>query len=292
MYELQQHEQVVPAPATPAVNMKFRQTVYALEEYIKQLPGALTGNCFPLKHKFAEGLYIRELTIPKGYFCVGKLHKDSYTSFIVSGCMTVLTEEGIKLVTGPSYIVSPPETKRFGYCHEDTVWVTVHPNPTNSMDIEFLESQIHVDDYESLPNPVIDVTPLFTEFSTYTACIDHRFDIKLFRELTKTIYDHEKPGFWSDWSKEQQEIYMSGDWEAFSRSRGYTEEEISDLRFWIQMYEYGLGKGFNPLLLVQDLVYECVQKNLALDTRGEILKSSHMPSSKKIPYREVQLCQG
>ena len=40
----------------------------------------------------------------------------------------------------------------------------------------------------------------------------------------------EKPGYRADWTPEQQRLYDAGDWEAFSRSRGYTEAEIDDFR--------------------------------------------------------------
>lgn len=294
MYSLDKiHIEIVPHPKQPPVNMRFRQMITALEDKLKTLPGAMIGDCFPLKHSFAEGVYIRELIIPKGMFCVGKLHKDSYVNCFLKGDMTILTEEGLKRIKGPCAIVSPAGTKRFGYSHAEVVWVTVHPNPTNTMDIEKLESAIHVDDYADLPDKVIDINPEEVEliFNDFVKQIAMVFDVEAFRELTKKVYSHEKPGFWSDWTKEQQELYISGDWEAFSRSRGYTEEEISDLRLWINIKESAEKQGYNPLAVIRDLSQDLALKNIVLDKKGEILKSSHIPSSAKLPYKEVSLCQ-
>jgi len=287
--------ELFPIPKQPPINMRFRKLITALEEKIKNLPGALIGDCFPLKHIFAEGLYMRELTIPKGFFCVGKLHKNSYVNVILKGDMTILTEDGVRRIKAPCSNVAPSEMKRFGYSHEDTIWITVHPNPTNTTDIEKLDKDIHVEDYDDLPNKVIDIGEdadlVFNDFVKEIAKIDYKFDINYFRELTKKVFSHEKQGFWSDWTKEQQELYMSGDWEAFSRSRNYNEEEISDLRQWIDMKEQSEKQGFNPLKTIKDLITEVALKNISLDKKGEIVKSSHIPTSKKVPYnQEVIKC--
>jgi hypothetical protein len=278
-------------PQKQIPNLRFRKLVYAIEAKIKSMPGALGKDPFPLTHSFAEGVYIREVIIPKGYLCVGALHKHNYLNCIMSGDMSILTEEGIKRVKGPCWNVAPDGTKRLGYSHEDTIWITVHPNPDNLRDIEKLEEIIHAKDYDDLPDKIIDIGES-KELNSLIEMALNTFDVNKFRELTKTIYAHEKDGFWSDWTKEQQDLYMSGDWEVFSRSRGYTEDEISDLRDWIKMLEDGEKNGFNPLEMIRDLSIEQASKNIKKDTRGEIMLSSHIPSSKKIPYKYGgELCQ-
>lgn len=272
-------------PQRQIPSLRFRKLIYAIEDKIKSMPASLGKDPFPLVHSFAEGVYIREVTIPKGYLCVGALHKHNYLNCIMSGEMSILTEEGIKRIKGPCWNVAPNGTKRFGYSHETTVWVTVHPNPGNLRDIEKLEELIHAKDYDDLPDKVIDVEECGELNSFIKSVTEETFNVERFRELTKIIYAHEKEGFWSDWTKEQQSIYMSGDWEAFSRSRGYTEEEINDLRSWIEMLEEGEKNGFSPLETIRDLSIECALRNIAKDTRGEILLSSHIPSNKKIPYK-------
>ena len=115
-----------------------------------------------------------------------------------------------------------------------------------------------------------------------TELMEKRFDVETFRELTSKVISKEKAGFWSDWTKEQQEIYRSGDWKAFSVSRGYSEEEIADMANWISMMEEGEKRGLAPLDAIRDITGEAALKNLKMDAKGEILLSSHIPSSKKI----------
>lgn len=264
------------------IDTGYWNAIKIIEAKIMAHPMSTGPDPFPLKHSFAEGVYIREIQMPKGYFAVGRLHKDSYLNIILKGDIMMLTEEGYKRVTGPCSIISPPGTKRFGLVLEDTIWITVHANPHNITDIDVLEEMIH--DYDN--DGPIDLRDIYADRETIMLdLVKNSFDVDKFRNLTKEIYDHEKPGFWSDWTEEQQEIYMSGDWEAFSRSRGYTEEEIDTLREWIEMKEFAEQLGLEPLICISDIVNECVKKNLELDVKGEILKSSHIPSSKKEPYK-------
>ena len=247
----------------------YRKTVAVIEKAIKALPSALGEDPFPLTHEFADGLYIRKITIPAGYFVVGKFHKDSFISFIERGDMSVLTEDGVVRVFGAQMSITPAGTKRFGYSHAETVWYTVHANPTNERDIEKLENMIHSDDLFLIPAE---------DFSSIP------FDAKKFREVTEDVFSHEKQGFWSDWTEEQRSVYMSGDWEEFSRIRGYSDQEIERLREWLTMKEEAESRGINPLFVARDIIIGYALRNVMLDTRGEIMKSSHIPTLSKTPY--------
>ena len=224
--------------------------------------------------------------MPKGMFVVGKLHKHSYLNVILTGDVSVLTEEGARRVKAPGHVIAPSGTKRFGYTHEETVWLTVHANPDNITDIDVLEEMIHAKDYSEIPGCLIEagekaIVDFEEEISVINSC---SFNVDKFRALTKEVFSKEKDGFWSDWTKEQQDIYMSGDWEAFSRSRGYSDNEIENLRLWIELLEEGQRLGLDPLGKIRDLSLECAIKNIAKDVNGEILLSSHIPSSSKKPY--------
>lgn len=92
----------------------------------------------PVKHYFSQGVYAREITIPKGTVLTGKIHKYSQLNILSKGDISVLTEEGIKRVQAPFAIVSPPGTKRVAYAHEESVWTTVHG--TEERDLEKIEA--------------------------------------------------------------------------------------------------------------------------------------------------------
>lgn len=94
----------------------------------------------PPRHYFAKGLYAREITIPAGTLLTGKIHTTQHINIISKGDISVLTEHGPKRVQAPCTLISPPGTKRAGYAHTDTVWTTIHANPTDETDPDVLES--------------------------------------------------------------------------------------------------------------------------------------------------------
>ena len=100
------------------------------------------------------------------------------------------------------------------------------------------------------------------------------FNREAFRELTAQVIHAERPGFWSDWTDEQQRMYLADDWEGFSRSRGYSEEEIAQYRGWREMAGEALREGLNPFRSIADLAEQAAERNKAQDHRGEIDKSS------------------
>jgi hypothetical protein len=139
---------------TPKIN--FRNKIASFQEALLNVDGHMEGDCFPLKHTFATGAYVREIFLPKGSMIVGKLHKHSHPNFLMSGEVSVVTEEGVKRLKGPLSMISPAATKRVVYAHEDTVWITVHM--TAETDIEKIEYETIAKDYTELgmAEPVVD----------------------------------------------------------------------------------------------------------------------------------------
>jgi hypothetical protein len=108
-------------------------------------------------HHFAKGLYAREIFIPKGTLLTGKIHKDEHLNIVCKGEISVLTEQGPQRIKAPCTIISKPGTKRVGYAHEDTVWITVHA--TQETEVEKIDESLVVDTYEQyealLLSPVV-----------------------------------------------------------------------------------------------------------------------------------------
>lgn len=130
-----------------------RDKILAFEKKFTQLPGVQLGDSdiCPVKHKFSDGIYVREMFIPKDTVLIGKLHRHSHPSFFLSGEMIVFTESGgIEHVKAPKSIISPAGTKRIGIAVEDSVWITVHANKSNTHDIKKIEEFTIAKSYEDL----------------------------------------------------------------------------------------------------------------------------------------------
>lgn len=115
-----------------------RDAIGALEQVMSQFPQVEQ----PLTHHFNEGQYAREIFNPKGSLIVTKTHKHGNASFIPTGRLLVITEDGQREMHGGQWFMTKPGTKRLIYALEDTRFVTVHPNPLNITDLNELEKQI------------------------------------------------------------------------------------------------------------------------------------------------------
>lgn len=94
-------------------------------------------------HRFAEGLYAREITIPAGTLLTGKIHRTQHLNVVSAGRISVWTEgDGMRTMTAPYTFVAQPGTRRVGLAHEDTVWTTIHA--TNETDLDALEAALIV----------------------------------------------------------------------------------------------------------------------------------------------------
>lgn len=112
------------------------QDIQQLEAAMKLQPGQIE---LVTIHHFADGVYGREIHIPAGARLVGKMHKTAHINIVSRGCIRVWTDQGEKIIRAPATFVAPPGVKRVGEAIEDTVWTTLHPNPTGSQDLDELE---------------------------------------------------------------------------------------------------------------------------------------------------------
>lgn len=105
------------------------------------------------RHLFPKDLYVREIFIPKGTVLIGRIHRSEYVEIVFCGEVDIYTEDGIKTVKAPATFVTKPGRKRMGLTLEDTLWTSVHPNPTNETNLEKLDAELlaeTLDDVERL----------------------------------------------------------------------------------------------------------------------------------------------
>lgn len=130
-----------------------RRNILDLETSLRDQPDAMAAEELEREyneHFFAPGVYGRKMTIPKGLCVVGKIHKHAHLNVITKGVIKVVTEFGEDIYTGPRIWVSEPGTKRAVYALEDTEWMTIHHNPSDTTDIREIEDAVIAKDYESL----------------------------------------------------------------------------------------------------------------------------------------------
>ena len=102
----------------------------------------------PIKHAFVDGIYIRQMDMAKDSVVVGAIHKHLHAWFLLSGDITVATEKATEDYIAPCYVVSMPGVKRVILANEDSIFVNVHKNPSNTQNIDELEKEIVALNYE------------------------------------------------------------------------------------------------------------------------------------------------
>ncbi len=159
------HVLLLSEEAGVANQQRLREAIVRLEEEIRQRypDDVILGDSevMPLKHSFADGIYVREIFIPKGMLIVGKIHKHTHPNFLLQGEVIVVTESGGKeRLKAPLSLISAAGTKRVVLSLTDTVWVTVHENPENLRDIAQLEERIIAKDYAAYEQFITEKTAL------------------------------------------------------------------------------------------------------------------------------------
>lgn len=124
---------------TPCIRTEnFRANIEATEKFMFSLP-QITAE--PV-HRFAPGLYCRQLTMPADTIWMSKTHKFDHFAFIMSGSCTVVSEEGRETFYAPFMMKTKSGTKRLLLIHEECTWITIHALPsgmTEESDIEDIE---------------------------------------------------------------------------------------------------------------------------------------------------------
>jgi len=100
---------------------RFTKAALAAREYHVNMP---------LVHRFAPGLYIREIFMPKGTIVVSRIHKTTHPFVVSKGeCEVWCPERGWQRIKAPYTGITTPGTQRLLLIHEDTIWTTFHPGP-------------------------------------------------------------------------------------------------------------------------------------------------------------------
>lgn len=112
---------------------KVLNTDYSIEDFerLAQKMELMHGLAVQdLHHHYGDGVYVRELRVPKGSLVIGEIHKYRHISIMVSGKMLMWTSvKGVSIVEGPMVTITPAGCKRVGYAVTDTIFMTAHGIP-------------------------------------------------------------------------------------------------------------------------------------------------------------------
>ena len=126
----------------------LRDGIFALEEYaLEELePAELEW-----VHRFAPGVYSREMVVPEGVLITGAIHKTEHISIFLEGKMLVPDGKGDSMIIeAPQVEIAQPGVKRVGVALERVRWITVHP--TELRDVAACEEAFFTNNPEDVPD--------------------------------------------------------------------------------------------------------------------------------------------
>lgn len=104
----------------------------------------------PVIHRFAPGLYIREVHMQKGSFVIGHVHRTEHFNVMLQGHLIMVNEDGTttEYIAPQSYVAEPG--RKVAYIVEDVVWQNIFP--ATETDIDALEERLLIKSEKCLLN--------------------------------------------------------------------------------------------------------------------------------------------
>jgi hypothetical protein len=122
--------------------LPFRDQIAIITDHLSQYPQT---DC-PVVHRFAPGVYLREVHMPADTIVIGKIHKTEHFNILVKGACLIVHDDGRREeLRAPMAFVSKAGVQKVLYITEDMIWMTVHV--TAETDMARLESEL-IDPYE------------------------------------------------------------------------------------------------------------------------------------------------
>ena len=130
----------MPLAAVLAVEKSIE--AYGINSKIEQIEDALLNapedqflpvEC-PLSHKFAPGVYLRTVTMPKGASVIGQEHLTEHFNVVLRGHCRVMIDGEVQEIIAPAVFVSKPHVRKMLYMVEETEWMTIHVTPETDLD--------------------------------------------------------------------------------------------------------------------------------------------------------------
>jgi len=97
----------------------------------------------PIKHKFSDQLYMRQMNMPSGSIVVSAIHHTHHFWFLLTGVIFVTTNGETVEHIAPCFEKSIKGAKRLIECVKDCVFINVHKNPSNTKNMKKIEESLY-----------------------------------------------------------------------------------------------------------------------------------------------------
>ena len=103
----------------------------------------VNNEVFKIESDFADQLYMRKMYMPKESVVVSAMHHTEHFWFLLKGRILVTTQGEQVEHIAPCYEKSLKGAKRLILALEDSLFINVHKNPTNTQDMQEVENSLY-----------------------------------------------------------------------------------------------------------------------------------------------------
>ena len=103
----------------------------------------VNNEVFRIESDFADQLYMRKMYLPKESVVVSAMHHTEHFWFLLKGRILVTTQGEQVEHIAPCYEKSLKGAKRLILALEDSLFINVHKNPTNTQDMQEVENSLY-----------------------------------------------------------------------------------------------------------------------------------------------------
>jgi len=128
-------------------HLEDMQNVFIENNHLEHVYGdgktLVNNDMFRIENEFSDQLYMRKMYMPKECVVISAMHHTEHFWFLLKGRILVTTEgEQIEHIA-PCYEKSLKGAKRLILSLEDSLFINVHKNPTNTKDMEEVEEALY-----------------------------------------------------------------------------------------------------------------------------------------------------
>ena len=88
----------------------------------------------PLTHTFSDGVYAREIFMPKGMIVIGHVHRTKHLNIVSTGKARVFYDGEMHEITAPYTFESEAGVRKALFILEDMFWTTIHVTDETNQD--------------------------------------------------------------------------------------------------------------------------------------------------------------
>jgi|TARA_R110000796_G_scaffold145737_1_gene262291 hypothetical protein len=103
----------------------------------------VNNDIFRIENDFSDQLYMRKMHMPKDCVVISAMHHTEHFWFLLKGKILVTTEGEQVEHIAPCFEKSMKGAKRLILSLEDSLFINVHKNPTNTKDMDQVEKSLY-----------------------------------------------------------------------------------------------------------------------------------------------------